>query len=328
MQTSGPYDCLTIGGGPAGLAAAVYLTRYRRRGLLIDAGASRASVIPLSHNLPGYKDGIGGKELLERQRKQAFSFGAKIVTGAVRNLTLEHARVFVAEVQRPDGDVEQVRARTVLLATGAIDIEPALPGVLDAVARGLIRHCPICDGYEVIDRKIGVIGWGGKCAGEAAFLRTYSSDVTLLSLGRPLELSEDERRSLDLNGVQLEEEPVGRVVFATVGSVAVQFASGRERTFDTVYSALGTKVRSDLATKLGADADSDGALLTDTHQRTSVPGLWAAGDVVSGLNQIAVAFGQAAIAATDIHRQLSSWDTGSPARGRFSTLRPLAREST
>jgi thioredoxin reductase (NADPH) len=203
----------------------------------------------------------------------------------------------------------------VLLTTGAIDIEPELPDLLDAVARGLVRHCPICDAYEAIDQKIGLISWGGDCAGEATFLRTYSSDVTLLSLGRRLELTREQRRDMNASGVKLEEEPVVQVIIKEERIAALRFDSGREQVFDTLYSALGTRVTGDLALQLGADADADGALLTDAHQRTSVAGLWAAGDVVSGLNQLAVAFGQAAVAATDIHRQpLSrSRQTGTPA---------------
>jgi thioredoxin reductase (NADPH) len=298
------YDCLIVGGGPAGLVAAVYLARFRRHVVVADAGASRASLIPTSHNLAGFPEGISGNDLLERQRRHATRYGAAIVAGTVTRLEAEDG--FLAKVQRPAGHAETLRARNVLLATGAIDIEPELPDLFDAVARGLIRHCPICDGYEVIDRKIGVLGWGGKCAGEAAFLRTYSPDVTLRSLGRRLDLTVEERQGLEAQGVELEDERVAEVIIKEKRITALRFGSGREQVFDTLYSTLGTRVRSDLGVQLGADTDADGALLTDAHQRTSVPGLWAAGDVVSGLNQLAVAFGQAAIAATDIHRQLLS----------------------
>jgi thioredoxin reductase (NADPH) len=297
-------DCLIVGGGPAGLVAAVYLARFRRHVVVVDAGASRASLIPTSHNLAGFPDGISGNDLLERQRQHAMRYGADIVGGTVTRVEAEDG--FLAKIQHPDGHAETLHARNVLLATGVLDIEPELPDLFDAVARGLIRHCPICDGYEAINRKIGVLGWGGKCAGEAKFLRTYSPDVTLLSLGRPLDLTDEEWQTLRAQGVKLEEEPVARIIIAENRITALRFGSGREQVFDTLYSALGTSVRSDLAVQLGADADADGALLTDAHQRTSVPGLWAAGDVVSGLNQLAVAFGQAAIAATDIHRQLLS----------------------
>jgi thioredoxin reductase (NADPH) len=295
-------DCLIVGGGPACLVAAVYLARFRRNALVVDAGASRASLIPTSHNLAGFPQGITGEDLLERQRQHAVRYGAEIVAGIVTCLEAEDG--FAAKVQRQDGQASRLRARTVLLAAGAIDVEPELPDLFDAVARGLVRHCPICDGYDAIDQKIGLISWSGECAGEAAFLRTYSPDVTLLSLGRRLELTDEERRVLQAQGVKLEEEPVARIIIKEKRIAALRFDSGREQVFDTLYSALGTRVRADLAVQLGADTDADGTLLTDAHQRTSVADLWAAGDVVSGLNQLAVAFGQAAIAATDIHREL------------------------
>ena len=145
-----PLDCLVVGGGPAGLSAAIYLARFRRRFRVIDGGLSRAATIPLSHNHPGFPDGIGGPALLARMRRQAEVYGARIDSGLVEGLERRRGDdTFVAAVGN-DGEV--VRARTVLLATGVMDIEPDLPDVLGAVRRGLVRHCPICDAYEVIDR--------------------------------------------------------------------------------------------------------------------------------------------------------------------------------
>lgn len=299
-------DCLIVGGGPAGLTAAVYLARFRRNCLLVDGGGSRAALIPRSHNLPGFPEGIAGPVLLARQREQARQFGADIQSGAVTHILGSNGD-FTVRVERPAGGSYEIRARHILLAAGVVDNEPDLPDLIDAVARGLIRHCPICDGYEVIGQKIGVIGWGGNCATEAVFLRTFSEDVTLLSLGRQLSISDAEHAMLADSGVKLIGEAVGSVVTAGDRISAFRLDSGVEHAFDTLYSALGTKLRSDLALALGAAADKDGALLTDAHQRTSLPGLWAAGDVVSGLNQIAVAMGQGATAATDIHRRLLGW---------------------
>lgn len=289
------------------MTAAVYLTRFRRNCLLVDAGGSRAALIPLSHNLPGYPQGINGRELLERQWQQAKRYGLRSIAGAVTSLSRQPDGSFTAQVTRTDRKQEQIEARSILMATGVVDTEPELPDLLDAVARGLIRHCPICDGYEVMGQKVGVIGWGGKCANEALFLRTWSEDVTLLSLGRELEVDDNLRQRLIDGGVKLIEEAVAAVIAEGDRIAALRLGSGVEHRFDCLYSALGTKVRSDIACEVGAGADRDGALFTDAHQRCSLPGLWAAGDVVSGLNQIAVGMGQAAIAATDIHRHLLGW---------------------
>lgn len=177
-------DCLIIGGGPAGLTAAVYLARFRRRFLLVDGGTSRAALIPVSHNHPGFPDGIGGTALIARQRAQAKRYDAPIVAGDVAGLIREPSGSFIAEFKSSSEPyTRRVNARMVLLATGVVDIEPELANVEHAIRRGYVRHCPICDGFEVIDRKIAVIGFGKSGMGEALFMRTYSSDVTLLSLG-------------------------------------------------------------------------------------------------------------------------------------------------
>lgn len=291
-------ECLVVGGGPGGLTAAIYLARYLRDFLVVDAGASRAAWIPTSHNHAGFPDGIGGTELLERMRAQAESYGARIVPGEVRALERD-ADGFTADL----GD-RRVRARRVLLATGVVDGEPELPDIDRAVARGLLRYCPICDGYEVRGKKVAIIGYGRCSVREVLLLRTYTHDVTLLTLGRALELGDGERRELEEAEVRLVEEPVAALAVEGDRIAAWRMASGAELRFDSLYAALGLTGRSGFAAGLGVERDADGMLIVDQHQRTSVPGLWAAGDVVKGLTQISVAMGQAAVAATDMNNSL------------------------
>lgn len=292
-------DCLVVGAGPGGLTAAIYLARFKRDFLVVDAGASRAAWIPCSHNHAGFPDGIAGPELLARMRRQAESFGARIVQGEVLGLDRNEAGDFVADL----GD-RRITVRRVLLATGVQDIEPELPDVDGAIRRGLVRHCPICDAYEVQGQKVAIIGYGKCSVREVLLLRSYTTDLTLLTLGRGLELAQEERDELDAAGVRLIDEPVVELTLEENRISAWRMESGSELCFDTLYTALGLKGRSGFATNLGADHDEDGALLVDGHQRTNVPGLWAVGDVVQGLSQIAVAMGQAAIAATDINNSL------------------------
>jgi thioredoxin reductase (NADPH) len=236
---------------------------------------------------------------------QAARFGANIVTGVVMSLGFEEDGRFAAAIELQAGIRCSVLCRTILLATGVVDIEPELPDVEGAIARGLVRHCPICDGYEARDQNIGVIGSGPHCAGEAMFLRAYSEQVTLMSLGKPLGLTGAQRDSVIQRGVRILEEPIASIRLDSGRISALTFRGGSSQEFDTIYSALGTRVRSDLARSLGVQMDSDGAIFTDHHQRTNVPGLFAVGDVVHGLNQISVAFGHAALAATAIHRKLT-----------------------
>lgn len=297
-------DCLIIGGGPAGLTAAVYLARYRRRVAVADAGASRAAWIPLSHNLPGFPDGIRGSEFLARLTAQIGCYGVPIRHGTVERLTRQDGGGFVAVTDAATGPSETLRARTILLATGVIDLEPELPNLFQAVQRGLIRHCPICDGFEVIDHRIAVIGHGADALGEALFLRTYSADITLLTLGHPMGLGEEQCRIMTAAGIKVVEDPVTEVRVENERIARLVVRGGVSHAFDTLYSALGTVSRSGPARQLGAALEPDGRLIVDDHQQTSVPGLYAAGDVVRGLNQISVALGHAAIAATAIHRDL------------------------
>jgi thioredoxin reductase (NADPH) len=297
-----PLDCLVVGGGPAGLTSAVYLARFLRRAVLVDAGASRAALIPLSHNHPGFPDGISGHGLLERQRAQAARFGAQLLGGTVTEIRRLDEDLFWAEIEAPGGP-SRLTTRSVLACTGVVDIEPDLPDLSDAIRRGLVRHCPVCDAYEARGQRIGVIGKDARVVKEALFLRTYSESVIVLTMGCTIDFSRGDRVSMAEAGIRLIAEPVVEVAIDERLS-AICFENAGPQSFDTVYSALGTRVRSDLLRQLGAGHDQNGSIFVDQHQRTSVPGVWAAGDVVCGLDQISVAYGQAAIAATDIHRHL------------------------
>lgn len=299
MTDRANIDVLVIGAGPGGLTAANYLARFRRSVLVADGGNPRASWIPLSHNTPGFPAGISGDAILARMREQAEEYGARIEPGWVQGLVHDGAG-FIASI-----DGREVRARAVLLATGVVDHHPDLPGVERAIERALVRICPICDGYEATDKAVAVLGHNDKGASEAAFLRTYSDRVTLIHVGPPGDLTE--REALVRLGIELVETPIEAVRLE--GDRVTAFCwGGADRSFDLVYSALGTSPNAGLAQALGARLADDGRLEVDLHQKTSVPGLYAAGDVVRGLNQIAVATAEAAVAATDIHNTLRQQD--------------------
>lgn len=283
-------DCLIVGGGPAGLTAAIYLARYRRKIKLIDAGKSRAALIPESHNYPGFQ-GINGRALLARLREQAERYGADLVHGEVRELRREDGGFVAID------DDRKIRARTVLLATGLIDAQPGTEGLHEAIVQGAIRFCPICDGYEAIDHRIGVIGPLAHAGPKAIFLRTYSRDVTLF----PTDTGDD-RAKLVQAGVAVAAKPVSLAPESE--HVVVTTEDGQRHILDMLYPAMGCTVRSELATALGAHCNDIGNLRVDDHQRTSVDGLFGAGDVVTDLHQLSVATGHAAIAATAVHNRL------------------------
>lgn len=292
-------DCIIVGAGPAGLTAAIYLARFHLRIRLFDNGSSRAAWIPRTHNHAGYPDGIPGVELLQRMRRQAERFGAVREDAHVDALTPVAGGFDVAIGDR------RVHGRTVLLATGVINNRPDMPKNVhdEALARGLIRYCPICDGYEVTDRNIGVIGTGDHGMREALFLRGYSRQVTLVAPGAAHELDDACRAKLEDAGIEHLDGPCTPI---TVDGETIRVATPRgERAFDTIYPALGSVIRSELAVAAGAKASDDGCLEVDSHQRTSIPGLFAAGDVVKGLDQISHAMGEAGVAATTIRNMLS-----------------------
>jgi thioredoxin reductase (NADPH) len=292
-------EVLIVGAGPAGLTAATYLGRFRRRVLVVDAGEPRACWIPVSHNMPGFPAGVSGPDILQRMREQALEYGAEIRPGRVERL-MRDEDAFVAVI-----DGERVRTRAVLLATGVVDHHPDLPGVERAVQRALVRICPICDGYEATGKAVAVLGDSDKGAREAAFMRTYSDRVTLIHIGPADKLTQaDEMARL---GVEVIAAPLEAVHLEQDRVTALGWG-GQSRAFDLIYSALGTSPNAELARDLGARLAVDGRLVVDLHQATSLPGLWAAGDVVRGLNQIAVATAEAAVAATDIHNTLREAD--------------------
>lgn len=301
MANDAPYDCLIIGGGPAGLTAAIYLARFLLDIHVVDAGDSRAGWIPCSHNHPGYPDGINGKELLRLMREQAQKYGAKIESGRVTRLDKDEDGLFTAE-----WGAGAHRARSVLLCTGVTNRRPPMDMELhdDAMARGLIRYCPICDGFEVTDKKVGVIGSGKGGVGEAIFLRGYTGDVTLIAPDSALELAPEDRERLQGAGVKLVDGPA-EAIGSTGACITVDTAEGL-LTFDSVYPALGSDTHTQLAEMVGAKLADDACILCDDKMRTTIEGLYAAGDVVHGLDQISHAMGEGGQAATTIRNDLAA----------------------
>jgi thioredoxin reductase (NADPH) len=291
-------DAIIVGAGPAGLTAALYMGRFRRRVLVVDGGDSRAAWIPTTHNHPGFPDGVTGPALLELQRDHALRYGAKIQQGTVEALSV------LDDGFKLQLDGETLHAATVLLACGVEDNAPALPEVDESVRRTLLRICPICDGFEVTGQRVGVIGHGPLGAREALFLRTYADELTLIHIAEPDALPAEERALLAQAGVTVIETPIDSVELQPDRPRALCFSGQGRMEFDALYSALGVTPRTGLALAAGARHDDQGRLLVDDHQQTSIPGLYAAGDMVRGLNQITTAQGEAAIAATAMHNRL------------------------
>jgi thioredoxin reductase (NADPH) len=312
-------DCLIIGGGPAGLTAAIYLARFHLDILVVDSGKSRASWIPCTRNHAGYPDGIEGKELLRRMREQACKYGAKFECE------------FVTRLERDEGSglftatwgSGEAAAKTVLIATGVTNRRPPMDEALhdEALARGLVRYCPICDGYEVTDERVGVIGSDHHGVAEALFIRSFTADLAFIAPDNALRLKPEDQHKLNEAGIECVDGPAHAVAIAG-DCIVVETAEGTY-SFDSIYAALGSDTHTQLAQMVGAKLAPDGCIACDAHQRSSVPGLYAAGDVVHGLDQISHAMGEGGVAATTIRNDLNAqeplWREPTPGEAETAT---------
>jgi len=303
MQHVEQAEVIIIGAGPAGLTAALYLARYRRDVLVLHDGKSRALRIPKTHNAPGFPDGIEGTDLISRMTRHATEYGARIDTAEVTGI--EH----LPSSFRLSSESRAWESRALILATGIFLNQVDLPHEVHeaAIDAGVLRYCPICDGYEHRDRRIGVIGCDSNGAAEALFLRRYSHDITLMPLSHP-ELSPEQMREVTHAGISVRTGAmVALQPYRDHVDVRLEGEHGLQ-SFDVIYPALGCRPRSELAAQLGIALDDSGCIASGAVRDSGVPGFFAAGDVLEGLDQVSVAMGHGALAATAAHNWLREQD--------------------
>lgn len=272
-------DCVIVGGGPAGLTAGIYLRRFHRNVLLVDAGGGRATRICRSHNLAGFPQGLSGADLLSRMHEHFDQVRGRCLKDQVLEIRSTANGEFLVSLTRATR-----LTRKVILCTGVVDRLPQLPGIDELIAADLLRACPVCDGYEFSAKRIGVFGASLHGVEEASFLKHFSDEVTFV---RPSAAPYGElEAALDLAKVEMASGYAAQVCLGTDSTAVVTMSDGAERIFDVIYSALGVDPRSDLASALGARLQHKGNIETDSHGRSSIPGLYAAGDVAAGLDQI------------------------------------------
>jgi len=298
-------DVAIVGAGPAGLSAALYAARFCRRALVLHDGSARAARIPRTRNVPGFGDGITGPSLVARMARHAAKFGALIVEAHVTQIS----RTPNAEFELGTQDGRRYVARALILATGiecnSIPIDDRLHA--RAIKRGVLRYCPVCDGFEHRGERIGVVGCDVSGASEALFLRQFSSKVHLLTQCSA-ELTDRQRHDLAQAGIQTVTDPVDG--YELVGKTLRVRLEGADNplTFDVLYPALGSRPRHELAVSLGIPLTEEGKVAANAPSGTNVAGVYCAGDLVEGLDQIAVAMGQGAVAATRAHNWLRERD--------------------
>ena len=299
MRRRSLYDAIIVGGGPAGLSAALILGRCRRRVLLCDAGQPRNAA---SRALHGFltRDGISPRELLRIGRKQLVKYGTEIVDAEV---TAARRTKLGYEVRLAGG--RRISARALLVATGVVDRLPAVEGS-EALYGKCIFHCPYCDGWEVSDEALAVYGSGRSGMGLSLSLKTWTRDVTLVTNGSA-RLNTLERGRLARHGVSVVEKKIARFERRGKG-LEVVFADGQRLRRAALFFATGQGHSSDLPRRLGCRFTRNGAVKTNRLEETGVPGLYVAGDASRDVQLAIVAAAEGAKAAFAINHGLQERD--------------------
>lgn len=300
------YDVVIIGGGAAGLSAALVLSRAGREVLVADSGAPRNGPATHTHGFLS-RDGMPPGDLLAVGRDEVRGYGGEILPGSVTALSLDEAaspdeaagfRVLLADGRR-------VAARRLLLATGLRDELPEIPGLRDRWARDVL-HCPYCHGHEVRGLSLGVIGGSPNAVGYAQIVRQWSHDVILFARGA--QLSAGQRSELDARAVDVVDGPVARVLVEHDRLCGVEMADGRIIRREAVFVPPRFVPNNDLLVGLGCEVDADGWPVRDASGHTSVRGVWVAGNVANPRAQIVTAAGEGSAAAIAINADLVDED--------------------
>ena len=301
-----PHDCAVVGGGPAGLAAATWLARYRRDVVVVDSADYRAAAVEHSH---GYlaRDPQRPMEFLQTAREQLLGYR-----------TVSYRRTTVDAIERLDdgsflvrlADGDELRALRVVLATGVVDSCPELEGFAEHYGASAF-HCPACDGHDAQDRDVVAYGWDERLVGFAASLLNWARSVTVLTSGRRFSGDEACLAVLSRHDIELVETPAVRLLGTRGDLRGVELADGRVVDSSLFFFSVAHTPRTDLARDLGCRIDDDGYVAVDENGATTVPGVFAAGDVVPGLQLVQVAAAQGTAAGVAVALSLQG-EPGSP----------------
>jgi thioredoxin reductase (NADPH) len=291
-------DCIIIGGGIAGLQAAIQLGRYNHDVLIIDAEDGRSTICKSYHNILGYPDGISGSELRSLGRKQAENLGVEFLKSTVTSLKKEEGHFTAATAKG------LFQSRKILLATGVMDNIPPFAELYPCLGIS-VYLCPDCDGYEVKDKKTIVIGNGSVGANMALTLLYWTSNIMYINHGGEA-ICEKLTRQLSDSGISIFTERIDRVL--ADDSQIKGYVLGNGKMLETSHSFIafgGNKVKSDLAVPLGVEIMENNHIIVNARTKmTNIDGVWAAGDVVAHSEQVTIAMGEGSQAAIWIHKAL------------------------
>ena len=310
------HDCVVVGGGPAGLSAATWLARYRRDVVIVDSGDYRARSVEQSH---GYlaRDPQRPLEFLQTAREQLLGYR-----------TVSYRRTAVTSARRDSegtfrltcADGAELSALRVVLATGVVDEYPDLDGFEQHYGASAF-HCPACDGHEAQGRDVVAYGWDERLVGFAASLLNWARSVTVLTSGRTFAGDDVCRSVLDRHEIELIETPAVRLVGTRGDLQGVELADGRVVPASLFFFSVAHEPRLELARQLGCRVDDDGYVAIDDDGATSVPGVFAAGDVVPGLQLVQIAAAQGVVAGVGAALSLQG-EPGSPLSPRAAPDAP------
>ena len=293
------FDVVVIGGGAAGLSAALVLSRARRRVLVVDSGKPRNAPASEMHGFLS-RDGFPPNDLLELGRKEVVGYGGQIVDAAVERVERDGSSF---QVRLDSGLL--VSARRLVVSTGLRDELPELPGLRERWARDVL-HCPYCHGFEVRDQVLGVLGWAPGAAAYAQIVRQWSDDVVYFASGTPLTATE--REQLEVRTVTVVDGTVKRVVVDHDQLRGVELGDKRMIEIDALFVPPRFVPNDHLLVELGCELDDDGWAITDATGRTSVAGVWAAGNLTNPRAQVITAAGEGSAAAIAVNADLVSDD--------------------
>lgn len=303
------YDCIVIGAGPAGLSAALFLARYRRRVLTFHHNSPRNLY---SHGVHGFlgHHGIMPVELLARGRDEVTKHGGLIVEGCVtkvERIAAEHFRVQTGDVESAEDETSKsFAARRILLATGLRDLTPDCPGFTDFYGVS-VHHCPDCDGYEVSGKRVAVLSHGREAIGFTLNLLTWTDKLTLLTNGDEADITDEHRAKLAHFNIPTTNRRITGLEGDTKTKQIerVRFEDGEPLECDALFFNLGTEMSGELHEMLGCRLDDEcGLIAVDEAQQTSVEGVYAAGDITPHSQLAIVAAAEGAMAAIHIHKSL------------------------
>jgi len=292
------YDVAVVGGGPAGLSAALWLARYLHKVVVVDSGDPRNWETRGINGFLGHQ-GIRSPELRSIGHEEGAKYGVEFMAGVVDTADNETGELFSIQLR----DETVIEARRILLAIGIRDVWPAIPGLGDCYGE-TVHVCPDCDGYESRDKKTVVIGRGRKAVGMALALTTWTKQIVICSNGQPPDIPQTLLDQLKALNIPVLDQSITCVLSKDREIRGIELEGGMSLDCERLYFAIGQFPADDLGAQLGCKRDELGRLVTDDRNHTSVKNVYAAGDIAADVQLAIVAAASGAVAAIAIHHSL------------------------